>query len=415
MLLHLCLRNLRYNLPRHLLASAGIFLAVVLASSAMSGVAAARRAGVEALRASCGGDIMIASGDLDILVTQQGITSSLTGLRSFDASNLVGRLNEEDFVTVETLVVPVFEPNRPNVRAILIGRSAGDPGPAPPMCYGRFLGPEDAALPHMVAPYAHQASEVGVKVRIRVPSFLGSDSAAGSESATGPGRVTVGVPSGSQASLGEGVWDFSASRDVEFEVVGLYEQPAIDVPFVPLDYLQGVTGCPHVLWVGVIVLDENRLAAVAGRVRQLAPDLTVLTTEDVLEMLDVEAAELRRSGLTIMLLVLGVGSLAVLSTTLLLARMRRREVALMKVLGLSGAEVAFTFMFETLLATGLGAVAGYFVGSLIGSGAVRQGFGIAWVSLAYVVGLAMVVTLLGTTFPALWMARYSAMEAMRNV
>jgi hypothetical protein len=413
MLLHLCLRNLRHNLSRYLLASAGIFLAVVLTSSAMSGVAAARRAGVEALRASCGGDIMIASGDLDILVTQRGITSSLTGLRSFDASSLIGRLNEEDFVTVETLVVPVFEPDRPNVRATLIGRSAGDPGPAPPMIYGRFLGPEDAALPHMVAPYAHQASKVGVKVRIRVPSFLGSDS--GSESATGLGRVTVGVPSGSQASLGEGVWDFSASRDVEFEVVGVYEQPAIDVPFVPLDYLQSVTGCHQVLWVGVLVPDENRLAAVAERVRQLAPDLTVLTTEDVLEMLDVEAAEIRRSGLTIMLLVLGVGSLAVLSTTLLLARMRRREVALMKVLGFSGAEVAFTFMFETLLATGLGAVAGYFVGSLIGSGAARQGFGITWVSLAYVVGLAMVVTLLGTIFPAFWMARYSAMEAMRNV
>lgn len=396
LLILVCLRNVRHNLPRYLLASGGIGLAVLLASAALTGITVIRRVGVQPMREFIGGDIMVARGQLDLQVRSGGAYSDLSEFNPFDCGELTDRLAQLGYETTGTLFVPayVYGPAGGGRLAALLGRSLGGAGPQLPIDDGRFLAPEDAGLPRLAGPALDYMRNAGQVVRIRVPRYR----AAGA----GPTAPQV-VP------------DLPAGADYDFTVVGVSHRAIRnEAPVVPLDFLQAATGCGLVHWVGIAVEDYARLEQEAERVRAAAPGFTVLTSEDVLSLIDTESARLQAASLPMMLMVLGVGCIAVLNTAWLLTRLRRREVALMKVMGFSTAQTAAVFVIEALAATILGGVAGYVLGGLVGSGMGRFGLGLSVMSLSYVLGLVAAVTLVATVPPALWAARRSAMEVMRN-
>lgn len=393
MLLYFCLRNVRRNLSRYLLAAGGICLTVFLVAATLTGVTALRRVGAQPAREFIGGDVMVFAGTLVSEVQSEGLFLEFDGLRAFPAEALSAALSEAGLSATRTVFVPMYVyMGYGGEEASLIARDVATPGPTPPTLEGRFLGPEDAGRPSLVI-------EEG-------------------SSGWGPtGKVTARVARYSVASAsGSAAWDLAGGQDVTFEVVGTYGRPALNGwgAFAPLDYVAGVTDCRDALWVGVEVADYSRLAAVADRIRQLAPGYTVLTAPDLLGLLDAESANLQKAALPIILLVLGVGCLSVLNTALLLARLRRQETALMKVMGFGPWSIGVAFVLDSLTANLLGAAVGYLAGSFVGSSFGAFGLGLSMVSLSYVVGLAGVVTLAAALLPAVWVTRYSALEVMRN-
>jgi len=358
------------------------------------------------MREVIGGDIMVARGQLDLQVRSGGAYSDLSEFSPFAPGELTDRLAQLGYETTGTLFVPayVYDPAGGGRLAALLGQSLGGAGPHLPIDDGRFLAPEDAGLPRLAGPALDYMRNAGQVVRIRVPRYRAAGAGPAGPESAGAGSTELQV-----------VPDLLAGADYDFTVVGVSHRPIRnEAPVVPLDFLQAATGCGLVHWVGIAVEDYARLEQEAERVRAAAPGFTVLTSEDVLALIDTESARLQAASLPMMLMVLAVGCIAVLNTAWLLTRLRRREVALMKVMGFSTAQTAAVFVIEALAATILGGVAGYVLGGLVGSGMGRFGLGLSVMSLSYVLGLVAAVTLVATVPPALWAARRSAMEVMRN-
>jgi hypothetical protein len=385
MILFVCFRNLRRNISQYMLAAGGVCLAVFLISATLTAVTALRRVGLAPLRQFVGGDLMVMSGTIGVELTSQGAFANTDSLRLFDPTGLKASL--KDLQVTENLMVPVYAYASGRVVTVL-GRSiSGFESVAPPLLRGRYLGRYDEGLPRLVAPVADAV-------------FRG---------ATGPLKARIPAVTGDILKV-----DFGAGQDCTLEVVGLSNEPrGGSMAYAPLSFLQKMSGCARVMWLGVSGdrgADTDRLA---GRVRERAQGLTVLTVEDFLALIDVEGAELQKASATLMILVLGVGCLAVVNTMLLLMRLRRREVGLLKVLGFSPAAIGVGFMIEGVSATTIGALVGYVAGCLAGS--VFGGLGFSLGTLGYIVGLVAVVTILSVAGPSFLASRHSAMEVMRNV
>jgi hypothetical protein len=389
MILFVSYRNLRRNLSQYLLAAGGVCLAVFLVSATLTAVTALNRVAVTPVREFIGGDVMVISGTLGLEVSSAGAFADTDELRLFDPTELKTSL--AGLQVTENLLLPVYVHSgaADGGRVVtLLGRSiTGFPAVAPPLWKGRYLEPQDEGLPRLVAPVAD-------------PMY---------RAATGPIPARVPTVAGDVAGP-----DFSSGQDFSLDIVGLTKAPrGGSAAYAPITFLQEASRCDKVLWLGVSGQAGAGLDQLVTRVKEAAPGFTVVSVEDFLALIDVEGAELQKSSATIITLVMGVGCLAVVNTLLLLMRLRRREVGLMKVLGFSPTAIGIGFMVEGVAATTFGTLVGYVAGCLAGS--VMGGFGFSLGTLAYIVGLVVVVTIVSVAGPSFVASRHSAMEVMRNV
>jgi len=374
-------------------ATAGIGLAVLLVAASLTGVTVLRRVALNPIRQVIGGDIMVMRGEFGLTLQSSGVMGDMQGVEPFDPDELRPAL--QAYGLTESLLVEgyLYSPAGGRVVALLGRSGAEDDTQYPALAAGRRLGGDDDGEPRIVVPLNNQSfralhPQPGSTLDMRLPRIEGQ---------------------GAQApSLANG-------EDVELEVVGVTSpELGANVAYVPLDFLQEATGCDQVLWLGVRVDDYSRLDGIASRIKEEAVGYQVVTAPDMLAMIDSEGTELQRNTSVLVLLTLAVGYLAVVNTLLLLVRLRRPEIALMKILGFSPREIALTLLLEVVLATTLGAVAGYLAGGLLGSAFGRFGLGFSWVSLRYILGALAGVIALSGFLPFLWTRRYSALEVMRN-
>lgn len=388
MLLWLCLRNVKHNLDKYLLAVLGIGLSVLLVSATLAGIAAAKRAGLQPIRHMIGGDLAILPGDLQLspMAAGNGLSLSDSSLSPFHPAELLAKLT--GYKVTQTAFVPVYSKRSKQV-IILCARSVvPDPGPIPTTTIGKPLGPSDDGKPHILrTPGCIDLGPVGSYFSVRIPKF-------------DPKTKT---------------YDLASGVDYNLQVVGSAETGwGLGTPLVPLSFISQATGSEDVVWLGVEVNDYSKLDEVARQIQSLVPSYTVLTSEQVYERIDRSGAEIRQATASITTLVIALGCVAVINTFLLLTQMRRREIALLKVLGLRPSEIAAVFLIEGLAINCAGASIGYFAGGLW---PVLMGVAPSYSLVAYswLIALVVVITILSLVFPATWAARYSAMEVMRNV
>jgi hypothetical protein len=307
-------------------------------------------------------------------------------LKPFAADDAIARLS--GFRVTKTAFVPVYI-NGLEKSIVLCGRSVTpDLGPTPPIPMGRTLNPSDEGRPNLVVSQGSpDLGEVGAVLSVRIPLF--DAKSRGYDLARGTDQSITVVGS---ADLGRGFGS----------------------PYVPFSYLAEATGSSDVVWLGIEVADYTRLDETADRIRSLLPGYQVMTAEQVYETIDRSAAELRQSTAMITAMVIGLGCMAAVNTFLLHTQMRRKEIALMKVLGLRPSEITLAFMLEGLLVNALGACAGYLLGGLwpILLGVIPS---YSVTSLGWLLALVAGTTFVSLAFPAVWATRYSAMEVMRNV
>ncbi len=391
MLLWVCLKNLRRDVGRHLVASAGICLAVLLVATSLTGVTVLRRAALKPIREFIGGDIMVLRGVFGVSLQASSVMGDMQSMEPFDPDDL--RPSLEAYGLTENLLVQAYLYSPSGVVALL-GRSGGDADTMyPTLTAGRYLNPDDDGEPRIIVPL-NEASfrdlglEPGSILKVRLPR--------------------VGGPGAEAPSLANG-------SDVQLEVVGLTSpELGANVAYVPLGFLQKATRCDQVLWLGVDVEDYSQLDDIALRIVDEAKGYQVITAPDILAMIDSEGTELQKSSSVLVLLTLAVGYLAVVNTLLLLVRLRRPQIALMKILGFSSTEIALALLLEVASATMLGALVGYIAGGFIGSAFGRFGLGFSWVSAGYILGAVAGVIGVSGFLPFLWTRRYSALEVMRN-
>lgn len=386
MLFLLWRRNIRSNAARYLLAVGGIGLAVLLVTVTMTGVSVIKSVGAKPLTQVVGGDIMVLSGSLDLKAKPGGLFSDLSNVKMFDPQELMGKLS--DLEVTRSLIIPAYAyPNGRNQGTViaLLGREPIESRLFPRIYTGRILGEADVGLPRIFVPLGGYYMGLST-LRVRLPT-----------SGDGPSSM-----------------DLAHGDDYELEVVGTTDEPFASTPFVPLSFLQRAVGTDEVLWLGVRVDDPTAVDRVAARIRQAAPGFSALTIEQILETVDVESANLQKAAATIIVLALVIGCLAVVNTLLMVIRLRRREVALMKAIGIGPRAIVTIFVAEALSAGFVGTMVGYLLGSLVGSALGRLGVVFSLNTLIYVVTVAMAVTLLSIVLPALWATRHSVLEVMRN-
>jgi putative ABC transport system permease protein len=144
-------------------------------------------------------------------------------------------------------------------------------------------------------------------------------------------------------------------------------------------------------------------SSIAYQIQQAIPEAQA---RPVYQVTETAGRVLDRVSLLMTLLVgaaLLAAVLAVSSMMLATLLERRAEIGLFKALGASDARVAAVFLLEGCAVSVLGGVAGYFLGSLLAWRLAwtifGSGVGIHWVILPACLGLALLVTLLGSALP----------------
>lgn len=388
MLIWLCLRNLKHNLDKYLLAVLGIGLSVLLVSATLAGISAAKRAGLQPIRHMIGGDLAIVSGDLQLvpMAAGNGLSLSDSSLKLFHPTGLLKKL--AGYKVTQTAFVPVYCKRSKQVITLCARSVVPDPGPIPTITVGKPLGPSDNGQPHILrTPGSVDLGPVGSYFSVRIPRF-------------DPKAHT---------------YDLASGADYDLKVVGSADTGwGLGTPIVPMDFISRVTGSEDVVWLGVEVNDYSKLDEMARQIQSLLPEYTVLTSEQVYERIDRSGAEIRKATASITALVIALGCVAVINTFLLLTQMRRREIAMLKVLGFRPSEIAAAFVIEGLAVNCIGASIGYFAGGLwpVLMG-VAPSYSLA--TYGWLMALVVAVTVLSLIFPAIWSLRYSALEVMRNV
>jgi putative ABC transport system permease protein len=162
----------------------------------------------------------------------------------------------------------------------------------------------------------------------------------------------------------------------------------------------------------------NYVATIASEIQQAIPGSEA---KPVRRAEETEGRILNRVGMLMATLAgaaLLAAALAMASVMLANVFERRAEIGLFKSLGATDARVASIFLLEAAMIGVAGGAAGYFLGSLLANrlsaGIFGSAIGLHWIILPLVMGLAVVVTLGGSTLPLLDGLKIPASVALRS-
>lgn len=170
-----------------------------------------------------------------------------------------------------------------------------------------------------------------------------------------------------------GTWSFAAGAEISPVVAGTLRWPA-DYAITHLATLQALTGTPGqlvtslgVAFPGVQVqVDPERLARLRSTLEQRFPELMAITVDEWASQMSVDLLPLRDSARQFLPLVLGIAMLVVVATALAVVQSRRRELSLLRVIGLSSRQVWLLFVLEAAIAGIIACAGGILIAKLIG-------------------------------------------------
>jgi len=250
------------------------------------------------------------------------------------------------------------------------------------------------------------ASHQGV-VDIAVPGYEG-------RSAWGSVGSEVGIRFAAY-SQEKDFWDYTASAVLPGRISGVVSDPLLgQSSWIDMDSVRQHVGLGNqVHWVGIVVPDILGLPREVTRLTELFavefPSLQLITTDKFAEMLISDFASLRRAASYSVPVMLLLSIQTIVATALMLAISRRRELALLRTMGLSLAQLHVMFVMECLAIAVLSSAAGFFLSRALA----RFLIGSASVSTAPVFITAAVAILVASTV-AFASFRSQVVRSLRN-
>lgn len=186
----------------------------------------------------------------------------------------------------------------------------------------------------------------------------------------GPGeRRTIRLP----VLDAEGEWAALASGAAyPCEIAGTYRAPSHGQTLMQLGTLQRLTGAEdRISWLGVAAPNPLMLAESEERLRQAVasqrPDLQVLSAEDLGRVMLADFDRLEQTATYYTPVMIMVSVLVVVVTALAISQSRRRELVLLRTLGVAGSQVRALFVLECTAVAVCGAVAGTLAAVVLGA------------------------------------------------
>lgn len=215
-----------------------------------------------------------------------------------------------------------------------------------------------------------------------------------------------------------------------FSRTGLYEYDASWI-YLSLDLatmLTGEVGKVSVLSVQVADLYGVKPVAAAVKAR-LGPEFTTVDWQEANQPLFAALALERRMGFAVIGLIILIAALNITTTLILVVVERRRDIAVLSAMGASGKSLMSIFMIEGLIIGAFGALAGVVLGTL---GCLIANhyklislpadvysisnvpFNLELLDMLVAAGVALLLSLLATIYPALAATRVRPIEMLRE-
>jgi len=341
--------SLRRNFGKYILALLALSATVAVSSLGMSGVALMLRLSRKPISQLIGGDLMVLSKGVSLASPTRTDLTFTGRLRLIEPEDLSRAVKEvlPGSETSTTLLTLAHSP-RAAGRYLpqLAGRydPTGSPLYSPPPLEGISTYTFDSAAPVVLVPKRYEGiswGPVGNDLDLvvgRIPDELLSET------------ISLDVAGGTRARM---------------SVVGVYDPDfTAGWLFAPLPTVQalGQAG-QRVTWAGITVADLTRESTALEKVRALLerdfPELQVIDVQTVGELLISDFRRLKETATFYFPVSVLISSFIISVTCLSLIVSRRRELGLMRAIGLSKQQIAGLFVAETCVVSLIGGVAGY--------------------------------------------------------
>jgi hypothetical protein len=359
----LVMTSLRRNLGRHWLAVVGLACAVAVSCLGLSGAGLMMRLVRKPVTQLMGGDLMV----LDAGVVFRGGSGYVTSESYFAAFSLselaivVDRQLPGAPVTAAMFAPCLDASGRPLATGgfgsvLLLGRldDTGDPLYFPDILTGERLPPGSSPVAIFV-PGSERGARYG---------------AVGGDIVLRPALFELG-PDGE-------VWDIAAGEPVTFRVTGIHDQMWFGGwLIVQLADLHALLGADDLAtWAGVVHRDafglDKAAAKLRGGIADAGLNLQVLTADDFAMLMAADFGRFRRTASFYTVAVILISALIVVASSLSSIYSRKRELALLRTVGLGADQVRQLFLWESTLVSAVGAGVGYLLSALMAGAMLRS-------------------------------------------
>ena len=373
----LAMVSVKRHWTKYLLAIIGLAAAVAVTCFGLSGAALLSRMSKHPLLQTAGGDLMVYDKRVQFDAGPGRLVADPTLFSPFLYEDIQMVVNEAlpGSITTGTLMIPVATGLRHPIYAMrpLSGRdNAGASWIYRPHMIAGTEVENDGTLALMLAGANSERSPFGER--------LGQN-------------VTLVIPTVSWDS-NELNFNLSNGRPVVFELVGLFGQPSNDLYWTGLSVLQQQAGMEgQVNWAGValanpLMMSEAKKTLQAALERHL-PALAVMSVDELGEMMIADFGKLERTARFYTPVIILLCTQIIVVTALAIAHSRRRELALLRCLGLSCRQLQTLFVVECLAVAVMGSAIG-----LSGYIMISRSIFRAYIINLWPVGVALAVTML---------------------
>ena len=229
------------------------------------------------------------------------------------------------------------------------------------------------------------------------------------------------------ANLGKHVGDQIELYSEPFRVIGIFDSFSIiesGAVFVQLDELQQLMNRPHHVTGYIVGVDKSegqrRIAELQKQIEAMDPMLVVLPSAEFVRNI-AQIRVIRTMAWITSLVALIIGTVGISNTMVMSILERRAEIGTLRAIGWRTVRVARLICSESFVLCLCGAVVGSVLGVIatqvlarlpITSGLVDGRISLLVIAQGF--GLAILTGMLGATYPAVWVSRWTPLDAMRR-
>lgn len=389
----LVLTSLRRNLGQHWLAVTGLACAVAVSCLGLSGAGLMMRVVRRPVTQIMGGDLMVMDARLAFFGNGASVRSEggFPLFRLSEVTEAAGKCLPGTPLTA-TLLVPCLNAGGRGV-GFLVGRldDTHDPMYMPDILRGDC--PQSGSSPIGIMlpgnPSGSKIGSLGSDIILRVATYKGG--------------------------LGGDMWDIAASRPTTFRVAGVHDETwARRYLFVQLKDLYTLLGINNLVsWAALAYKDpwglDNAAATLRESLAHSGQTLQVMTADDFARIMSVDFERFRRTASFYSSTIVLISILVVVASSLFNLHSRRRELALLRAIGLATGQVRRLFLWESALVSALGAGIGYLMSGVVAGLLFRSVFTAPLPALA-----AVAATMLVSGMSSGFLAITGVADALRN-